>query len=133
LKSISQSYVPVGKSPIEGSIIVLTILTAIVHFFLAFDGGMPMGTLSILFLLNGIGYLALLTALYLPSFSSIQPVVRWVFIAYTALTIVLWVIITHASFDPFEYIDKLSEFSLVILLLIETFLWKISRDAQRAY
>jgi hypothetical protein len=119
MKSMIQSYVSVNKGPIEGSIIALTILTAIVHLLLAFGDGLPVGKLHTLFLLNGIGYLVLLAALYLPPFISIQPFVRWALIAYTALTFVVWIFVTHASYDPFDYIDKLIELSLIVLLCIE--------------
>ncbi|BCL82075.1 hypothetical protein ccbrp13_45400 [Ktedonobacteria bacterium brp13] len=122
MKSMSQSYIPVSEGPIEGSIIALTIITAIVHLLLAFgDGMIPMRTLPILWLLNGIGYLALLTALYLPSFAAIQPLVRWVLIAYTALTFIAWIIVTHAAYDPFDYTDKLIEIVIILLLIIEAF------------
>ena len=45
--------------PIRLGIIVLTVVTAIVHLYLGFRG-LP------LFVLNGLGYLALFAALYLP-------------------------------------------------------------------
>lgn len=122
MKSISQSYVPVSEGPIEGSIIALAIITAIVHLLLAFGNGMlPMGTLPILWLLDAIGYLALLTVLYLPSFAPIQPLVRWVLIAYTAITVIVWLFVTHAAYDPFDYTDKLIEIVLILLLIIEAF------------
>jgi hypothetical protein len=130
MKSISQSYVPVSKGPIEGSIIALTISTAIVHLLLAFgEGTLPMGTLPILWLLNGIGYLVLLAALYLPSLAVIQPFVRWVLIAYTALTFVAWVVITHAAYDAFDYTDKIIEIVIILLLIIEAFQVKMPRKS----
>lgn len=130
MKSMSQSYIPVSEGPIEGSIIALTIITAIVHLLLAFGNGMlPMGTLPILWLLDGIGYLALLTALYLPSFAAIQPLVRWVLIAYTALTVIVWFFATHAAYDPFDYTDKLIEIVIILLLIIEDFSIKRPRNS----
>jgi hypothetical protein len=132
MKSVSQpqSYVSMNEGPIEGSIIALTAITAFVHLLLAFSGGVPMGMLPILWLLNGIGYLVLLATLYLPSFAIIQPYVRWVLIAYTALTFVVWIVITHAAFDPFDYTDKLIEIVLVVLLVVEAFRPKMPRNSQ---
>ncbi len=129
MKSISPSYVSINEGPIEGSIIALTVITAVVHLLLAFANGMPVGMLPILWLLNGIGYLVLLTALYLPSLAIIQPYVRWVLIGYTALTVILWIVITHAAFDPFDFTDKLVEIALIILLVVEAFRPKMPRNA----
>lgn len=72
-----------------------------------------------MFLLNGIGYLVLLVALYLPALAIFQRPIRWLFIAYTLLTFILWVVITHAAFDPFDYTDKLIELCLIVLLFAE--------------
>ena len=119
MKSKSQAYVPVHEGPLQGSIIALTILTSIVHFYLAFSRGVPTKLLPIMFLLNGIGYLVLLVALYLPALAIFQRPIRWLFIAYTLLTFILWVVITHAAFDPFDYTDKLIELCLIVLLFAE--------------
>ena len=127
MKNMAQSYVTVNEGSLVGSIIVLTMLTAIVHLLLAFSHGIPIDKFSTLFLLNGIGYFALLGALYLPTFARIQPIVRWVLIAYTTLTVIVWIIVTHADYDPFDYIDKLIEISLIVLLLIEALRTKMSR------
>jgi hypothetical protein len=123
MHSTGQAYVSANKAsiqgPIHGSIITLTILTATVHLILAFSHGLPKDTLPVLFIFNGIGYLMLLAALYLPSFAAIQRPARWALLLYTAITFIAWVIITHASFDPFDYTDKLMELALIALLLVE--------------
>jgi hypothetical protein len=68
-------------------IVLLTLVTALIHLQLAFPDPM--------FILNGLGYLALLAALYLPipQLAPYRNIVRWVFIGYTALTLTLWLII----------------------------------------
>jgi uncharacterized membrane-anchored protein len=114
-----QSYVPVDAGPIQGSILTLTLLSAIDALFQAFRHGWPTGLLPILFLLNGLGFLALLIALYHPRFAPIQRLVRWVLIVYAAVTFIVWIFITHASFDPFDYQDKLIGLCLIVLLLVE--------------
>lgn len=53
----------------------LTVATAVIHVILAFIFG---GAFLILFLLNGIGYLALLAALYfLPQMAGQRGMIRW--------------------------------------------------------
>ena len=130
MKSMRQSYVPVSRGSIEGGIIALAMLTAMVHLLLAFGNGLPMGKFPILFLLNGIGYLVLLVALYLPSLAKFQPLVRWVLIAYAALTVVVWFLVTQASYDPLDYTVKLAELSLIVLLCVEAFYQRTSQKAQ---
>jgi len=114
-------------------IIVLTVLTAVIHLFLAFvsfwmvsTGAAPAGStpqvlllFGILFLLNGIGYLALVAALYMSRFQRFQRIIRWLLIGFTVLTIVLWYVIEASNSGLFEYSDKLIEVLLVVLLLIE--------------
>ena len=92
-------------------IVLLTLATAIIHLQLAFpDPG---------FILNGLGYLTLLAALYLPvpRLARRRNVVRWVLIGYTALSILLWVLLGART--PIGYIDKTIEVALITLLLIE--------------
>lgn len=100
--------------PIRLGIIFLTVATAIVHLYLGF-GGLP------LFVLNGLGYLALLAALYLPipRLAPYQRTVRWVLIGYTVLTIVLWLLITGGASNATGYIDKVVELLLIFLLVAE--------------
>lgn len=64
-------------TPSKYGIIVLTFLTAGIHFFLG----------DVIFLLNGFGYLALLLIFLLPRFAKWRTQVRWALIAYTAVTI----------------------------------------------
>ena len=93
-------------------IIVLTLATAIIHLQLVFP--------SVLFILNGLGYLGLLGALYLPipQLAGYRPLVRWALMGYAVLTIILWVI--SGSRIPIAYIDKAMEIVLVILLWLES-------------
>lgn len=93
-------------------IILLTIVTAVVHLTLVFP--------SVLFILNGLGYLTLLAALYLPipQLTPYRNLIRWVLLGYTALTIVLWVIM--GSRILVGYVDKALEVVLVILLWLES-------------
>ena len=92
-------------------IIVLTLATAFIHLQLNFPDPV--------FILNGLGYLALLAALYLPvpQLARYRHVVRLVLIAYAALTIFLWVLV--GAHTPIGYIDKAMEVTLIALLLLQ--------------
>jgi hypothetical protein len=94
-------------------VIVLAVATAAIHLYLGLTVGLA------LFVLNGLGYLALVSALYapIPQLASYNNLVRWALIGYTALTIVLWLAIGERNL--IGYADKLIEVALIALLLIE--------------
>jgi hypothetical protein len=91
-------------------IILLTIATAVIHIVLAFDW---------LFYANALGYLGLLALLYLPvpAVAPYRGTVRWVLIAYTAVTIIAWIFI--GTRDPLAYLTKAIEVVLIVLLYME--------------
>ena len=106
--------------PLQWAIVLLTLYTAAVHIWLGLS--IP----DTVFLLNGIGYLGLLGLLYLP-IALIAPYrnqVRWVLIAYTAVTFFAWVFIGARS--TVAYIDKASEVALIVCLWLE---WQRNRRA----
>jgi uncharacterized membrane protein len=92
-------------------IIVLTLATAFIHLQLNFPDPV--------FILNGLGYLALLAALYLPvpQLARYRNVLRLALIGYTALTIFLWILLGART--PIGYIDKIIEVALISLLLLD--------------
>jgi hypothetical protein len=92
-------------------IVLLTLATALIHLQLAFPDPA--------FILNGLGYLALLAALYLPvpRMARYRNIVRWVLVGFTALTILLWILLGART--PIGYIDKAIEIALILLLLLE--------------
>ena len=71
------------------------------------------------FIMNGLGFLTLLGALYLPipQLSRWRRQIRWLLIGYTALTIVLW--LAFGSRIPIAYVSKTAEVLLIVCLLIE--------------
>ena len=134
--------------PLQIAIIVLAVVTALVHLdrsivtglFAGHFAGPPGGNggghlpphpggpsilmllpvpLPVLFFLNFVGYIVLVTALYLPALRSYQRVIRWILIAYVAITIIAWYLVTMARPNLLAYIDKPIEVALIILLLIE--------------
>ncbi len=96
---------------LRAGIIVLTLATALIHFSLLFPDPV--------FIMNGLGYLALLGALYLPipALAPYRRLIRWALIGYTALAIVLWLAFGERS--TIGYIDKAVEVALIALLLLE--------------
>jgi hypothetical protein len=94
---------------LQAGIALLTLATALIHLQLNFPDPM--------FILNGLGYLALLAALFLPSLARYRELVRWALIGYTALTILLWLLLGART--PIGYMDKVIEIVLIALLLIE--------------
>jgi hypothetical protein len=76
-------------------IIVLALITAILHLAAAFDKQLFPDSPDPLFILNGLGYLGLLGAYFLPIafFQQKHNLVRQGFIGYTILTIVAWLVI----------------------------------------
>ena len=94
---------------IRAGIIVLTLSTALTHVALLFPDPV--------FIINGLGYLALLGALYLPMLVPYRRQIRWLLIGYTLLTISLW--LAFGSRIVIGYLNKLNEIALIALLLLE--------------
>ena len=96
---------------IRDGVILLTLITAAVHLSLLFP--------DTAFILNGLGYLTLLAALYLPipRLAPHRRVVRWSLIGYATLTILLWVAIGERSL--LGCLTTADEVALVLLLLVE--------------
>ncbi|MEW6635179.1 MAG: hypothetical protein AB1425_00030 [Actinomycetota bacterium] len=99
-------------SPVRVGIIALTLATALIHLYLGLQG-LP------LFVLNGLGYITLLAALYLPvpRLARYRELVRWVLIGYAALTVFLWILVGARNF--IGYADKAIEIALIALLLVD--------------
>ena len=98
-------------------IILFAVITAILHMMLFPD---------IMFMLNGLGYLGLLGAYFLPIpfFQQRHNLVWWALVGYTALTIVLWVIMGEKNFSAstssmIGYYAKAAELLLIGFLLAD--------------
>lgn len=102
----------VRRWPLQAGIVALALATAIIHIVLAIPQTLMM------FYLNGLGYIVLLAAYLLPQLSRYRDTIRWGFIAYTALTIVLWLVVGDKA-ASIAYIDKAIELALIALLWID--------------
>ena len=127
-QTISKGFPRIGLLQI--AIVLLAVITAVIHLDLGVEFLMRGlgGPLPLLFLLNFVGYIVLVTALYLPSLQRIQSGTRWILMVYTALTVILWYLIARNYADLEAYVDKLVEVVLIILLLGEAF-WPRLRTA----
>ena len=107
------------RSMLAPAIAVLVVATAAIHWSRALVDP----EIRVLFILNGLGYLALLAALYLPW----PPLIAWrrvtrrVLMGYTVLTIVLFVVwgIMSGEWSGIGLLDKAIEVVLLILLWLE--------------
>ena len=96
---------------IRAAVVLLTMITAAIHISLLFPDPV--------FILNGLGYLTLLAALYLPipRLAHYKRVLRWTLIGYATLTILLWVAIGERTL--LGYSTTADEVALVVLLILE--------------
>ncbi len=102
---------------VQVAILILTLMTALAHLFL---GVQLDEQLHIWFLLNGLGYLILLAAFFLPQLAQVHPAIRWILLGYTLLTFILWFFLgspREGKIDPFDMGVKAVEVLLVLLLL----------------
>ena len=100
------------------ALIALTAITALIHFQRAMEDP----DIRVLFILNGLGYFALLAAFYLPAFQKFHNPIRWTFVVYTAITILLyfvWVAMSGEWTIPLGPIAKLAEAAMILILLRE--------------
>jgi ABC-type microcin C transport system permease subunit YejB len=104
------------RSTLRTIILVTGLITALVHLVLL---NVSMGTIDPLFTLNGLGYLGLLAALFLdlPVVSKLQPLVHWAFMAFTAVTILAWVVMGR-PYTALGYVTKVDELALIAALYL---------------
>lgn len=100
-----------ARRPLSLAIVLLAVATAVIHLALGIPNNLP------LFILNGIGYLVLVVALYLPQLERYQNPIRWALILYTAVTILGWVAV--GARNAIAYVDKVIEVALIVCLFLE--------------
>lgn len=141
--SITRAISRIG--PLQIVIIILAVVTALIHLNLGLmTSGLLHGTmpnprpkatgprpgsasmmdflpvpLPILFFLNFLGYSALIAVLYMPVLRNYQRILRWILMAFTAITIIAWFAITHGHANVLAYVDKPIELALIVLLFID--------------
>lgn len=96
---------------IQIGIILCAIATTVIHLTLSFPDPM--------FILNGLGYLGLTAALFLPLpfLKNYHSLVRYILMGFTFVTIIAWVAIGLRI--PLGYITKVIELGLLALLWLD--------------
>lgn len=104
---------------LQYGIIALTIITALIHLGLGITF-IP-DFLGYMFLLNGIGYLVLLACLFfIPQLAQWHGAIRWLLLAFTALTFVLYFVFNWPNIWGLAgLIDKGVELVLMVLLVVD--------------
>ena len=119
--AFSRTYVGLGLGV---GIFVLTMATAVIHLYLAITaiGSMGFNFGVMLFILNGLGYLGLVAVLQLPirQLARFRSAARWVLVAFTALTIVLFFVMAP-QYTLIGYVDKAIEVALITMLLVDAY------------
>lgn len=100
---------------LHAGILALGLAAALIHFTLLFP--------DLLFILNGLGYLGLLGAYFLPIpfFQNRRSLVRWALIGYAAITLIAWVAIGDKNWpeNALGFITAAIELALIGLLLAD--------------
>jgi len=104
---------------LQYTIIILTLITAAIHLFLGIQS-LSEG-FGAIFILNGIGYLVLIVALYfVPQLTAQRSLMRWLLLAYTAVTFILYFVFNWPDvWGPVGLIDKAVELVLIVLLFLD--------------
>ncbi|PWH16966.1 MAG: hypothetical protein DDG58_08540 [Ardenticatenia bacterium] len=104
-----------GFGVVSVLIVLFTLFTAAVHLY--------MGIIyyDTLFVLNGLGYLGLLGALFLPIplIRDLRMVWRWLLVGYAALTIILYFVINQLGVDTLGLVTKAAEVLLIVSLVVD--------------
>ncbi|MDE0071849.1 MAG: hypothetical protein OXO48_19210 [Caldilineaceae bacterium] len=93
----------------------LALLTGLILLLLGIQGAIP------IFILNGLGFIALVAALYLvPQLANFRTHIRWALAAYTAVTIIAYFVVNPQPLDSgFGLLTKAIELILLLLLLVK--------------
>ena len=115
------------------AIIALALLTAILHLLAAFDKQLFQEGPDPLFILNGLGYLGLLGAYFLPIpfFQEKHELVRRGFILYAIITIVAWLVIWvgfSVIRDGIPFFSRDSIYGVPAKISEVLLIWLLSQD-----
>jgi hypothetical protein len=107
--------------PLAAGVILLTLVTAAIHFYLApIEFGTGATLFGVLFVLNGLGYLTMLAVIYAPLgfLAPFRLAARVILIVIAAASIGAYFYV--GVFDTIGWVDKAVEAGLILLVLIET-------------
>lgn len=108
-----------NRSTLRIAIIVLTLITAGIHLYL----NVRMGRFDPAFTANGLGYLALMVALFMPPpflagmLKGREALLHYIYMGFAAITIIAYFAISAQAFtDPIGLFTKADEVLLIIAL-----------------
>lgn len=104
-------------SPVQIGIIVLTLATGLIHLV-----ALGLRFSDVLFILNGLGYLGLLAAIFLPLdfLDGLRGYARWALLAFTVITIIAYFVVNPEPWtSALGLITKAIEVVLAILLFVD--------------
>ncbi|MCW1966638.1 MAG: hypothetical protein KIH69_000795 [Anaerolineae bacterium] len=103
-----------SKNTLKNLILILGFATALIHLYL----NVRLGRFDVAFTLNGLGYLALLAAMFgnLSFTHGRSTLVHYVFMAFTAVTILAWFALSGNFGDSLAVVDKVIEVALIVCL-----------------
>ncbi len=107
--------------PLAAGVILLTLVTVAIHFYLApIEFGTGATLFGVLFVLNGLGYLTMLAVIYAPLgfLAPFRLAARVILIVIAAASIGAYFYV--GVFDTIGWVDKAVEAGLILLVLIET-------------
>ncbi len=103
-------------------IIVFALITAVVHLALGIGGLLNGNPGLVMFILNGLGFIGLLGAMFIadvPFFSTRRRLAAYLVIGFTALTFVLFFVVNGFSyFTTPAIISKLAELLLLVVTVM---------------
>ena len=113
-----------NRTTLRWAIIALAAVTALIHLALGIAGiagGAP-GALDFPFVLNGVGFFALIAALFAPNiplFSGNRALAHYLMIAFAAITFVLYFVFNgFTNFGGAAIVSKLAELLLIIAVFM---------------
>ena len=100
---------------VQALTVLLTLFTAAVHLYMGLSYYDP------LFIMNGLGFVGLLVALFLPIpvVKNFRGIWRWLLVGYTALTIIMYFVVNGLAVDAMGLVTKAAEAALVVLLFLD--------------
>ena len=120
------SQITQGRSPIQiGALqIAITVCTLAAAFMHLYAGVWPDEEFRFWFLLNGVGYLGLLSAFFLPRFAPRHHKVSFLLMGYALFTILLWFVLGWPD-GPVGSVTNAIELVLAVLAFYEG--WRVLR------
>jgi hypothetical protein len=121
MSQITQEHSPVQVGALQVAITVCTLAPALIRIYAVTQ---PDGDFRFWFLLNGLGYLGLLTAFFLPRFASRHHKISFLLMGYALFTILLWLVLGRPD-GLVGYVTNAIELVLAVLAFYEG--WRFMR------